>query len=93
MEFWWALLSDEAPAALRTAVTPAASRAGDEFRSTLARECEWTREVIRLNTELLKADLRTLSADLRVLEARLTLRLGTMFLAWFAAAAVLILNR
>jgi hypothetical protein len=60
--------------------------AGDPLRNTLARECELTREVIRLNCELL-------NADFRAIEARLALRFTLMVIAWGAATAVLIINR
>lgn len=85
----------QAPMARRATVSrePARPRLGDEFRSTLAGECERTRELIRFNAELLRTDLRTLSADLRAFEARLTLRFDLMVIAWVAASAVLILNR
>lgn len=58
----------------------------DPLRKAIARECELTREVFRLNCELLKADLRAL-------EARLTLRFTLMVIAWVTASAVLIINR
>jgi len=59
--------------------------AGEPLRSAIAQECKLTREVIRLNCELLKADVRAL-------EARLTLRFTLMVIAWVAATAVLIVN-
>jgi hypothetical protein len=61
--------------------------AGQEtLRSALAREGELTREVIRLNCELVKTDLRAM-------EARLTLRVCVMWTIFMIAAGILIGTR